>query len=598
MKRHDIEHQAKSNYAYSVDEHTIHIKLKALKDTLHSIELIYGDPFMWGVNNQTKEFEWMRESQQTHSLIKESSTSSYDYYFTKINVPTKRVKYAFLINKQFLYGSRDLVDLTKSPDEQYNLFNYFNFPYILEVDQYRSPSWVKDTVWYSIFPDRFHNKDNQSNNILPWESNETYQNDQFYGGNLKGIKEQLPYIKEMGFDGIYMTPIFLSPSAHKYDTIDYLEIDPLFGTKEDLKAMIDEAHKLEIKVMLDAVFNHTSVDHPFFQDVIKHGKDSLYYNAFYIKNTPIKKTKTTKHGGHVDFNLDYETFAFSPKMPKVNTEDPLMRAHLLNVARYWIEHFDIDGWRLDVSNEISHDFWRDFRKVVKNAKKETFILGENWDNSMPWLHGDQFDAVMNYEFMYPIWSYFGTNITQAKYSGDDLKNTINQTLFSYPKNVITNMFNLVDSHDTARIAEICQGNTNLLKLVYLFQFSLPGAPSIYYGGEIGLKGKHDPDNRRCMIWDEQRQNKDLLLFIKKLTTIYHQEQAFQSPTMTWILTTNNVLIYQKEDLTFVINKSNIEQIITLSQEITGTDLFTKDQYLHINHSSSKHKKRSFRSFFL
>lgn len=574
MKRHEIEHQAKSNYAYSIDSHTIHIRLKALKDTINTVQIIYGDPFMWGMNEQTKEFEWMPETQQTHALKKEASSSSYDYYFTEIDVPTKRVKYAFLINDQYLYGSRDLVDISIHPGEQYNLFNYYNFPYILKEDQYKAPSWVKDTIWYSIFPDRFYNKDNENEDILSWESQDTYKNNQFYGGNLKGIKEKLPYIKEMGFDGLYMTPIFLSPSAHKYDTIDFFEIDPFFGSKEDLKDMIDTAHKLNMKVMLDAVFNHTSVQHPFFLDVIKHGKESLYYNAYYIKKTPITKTNTRRHGGHVDFNLDYETFAFSPNMPKTNTEDKIMRDYLLNVSKYWIEHFDIDGWRLDVSNEISHDFWRAFRKIVKKAKQDTFILGENWDNSMPWLHGDQFDAVMNYEFMYPIWSYFGINIKQAKYSGEELKNTINQTLFAYPKNVIVNMFNLVDSHDTARISEVCDGNTDLLKLVYLFQFSLPGAPSIYYGGEIGLRGNHDPDNRRCMIWDEDRQDKSLSDFIKTLTSIYHTEQAFQSPNIQWILTTNDVLIYAKENLIFVINKSENKQTITLSNSITGNDLLT------------------------
>ena len=577
MNRHEIEHQAKSAYAYQVDLETIHIRLKAIKNTVQTVELVYGDPFMWGMNEQTKEFEWMRESQQSHTLTKEASTSSYDFYFTEIKVPSKRVKYAFLINNQYLYGSRDLVDLKELPQEKYNLFNYFNFPYLLEVDQYNAPSWVKDTIWYSIFPDRFYNHENKQENLTPWESTKDYQNNQFYGGNLKGIKEKLPYIKEMGFDGLYMTPIFLSPSAHKYDTIDYLEIDPSFGTKEDLKDLVDEAHKLGIKVMLDAVFNHTSVKHPFFLDVIKKGKDSLYYNAFYVKRTPISKTSTKRHGGHVDFDLDYETFAFSPNMPKTNTEDKLMREHLLHVSRYWIEHFDIDGWRLDVSNEISHDFWRDFRKVVKKTKEDAFILGENWDNSMPWLQGDQFDAVMNYEFMYPIWSYFGTNIQQASYSGEDLKNAINQTIFSYPKNVITNMFNLVDSHDTARIAEICEGNTNLLKLVYLFQFSLPGAPSIYYGGEIGLRGKHDPDNRRCMIWDENRQDKDLKLFMKNLTKLYHQEEGFKSPNLGWIMTTKNVLIYQKEDLLFVLNKSAHEEAIQLEEQYEGRDLFTKDQ---------------------
>jgi glycosidase len=582
MKRHQIDHQAKSAYAYSIDKETIHIKLKTFKDIANQVELIYGDPFMWGVNEETKEFEWMRESQHSHQLTKEASTSSNDYYFTEIKAPTKRMKYAFLINGQYLYGSRDLIDLKKYPEEQYNLFNYFNFPYIIDVDMYKAPKWVQETVWYSIFPDRFSNKDNRQPNLIPWESEKEYKNNQFYGGNLKGITDKLPYIKDMGFDGLYMTPIFLSPSAHKYDTIDYFEIDPSFGTKNDLKELVNEAHKLGIKVMLDAVFNHTSVDHPFFIDVIKKGKDSLYYNSFYIKKTPITKTKTTKHGGHVDFKLDYETFAFSPKMPKTNTEDSLMREHLLNVSRYWIEHFDIDGWRLDVSNEISHDFWRSFRKVVKKTKQDTFILGENWDNSMPWLQGDQFDAVMNYEFMYPIWSYFGTNIKQTTYTGKDLKNAINQTIFSYPKNVIVNMFNLVDSHDTERIAEVCEGNRDLLKLVYLFQFSLPGAPSIYYGGEIGLRGKHDPDNRRCMIWDKQRQDTKLQSFIKKLISIYHQEKAFQSPTITWLLTTNDVLIYQKENITFVINKSENAHTVKIDQVIKGTDLLTNTKTTLIN----------------
>ena len=199
--------------------------------------------------------------------------------------------------------------------------------------------------------------------------------------------------------------------------------------------------------------------------------------------------------------LNYRTFAFTPYMPKLNTSNQIMREHLLDVAKFWIEKYDIDGWRLDVSNEVAHRFWRDFRDTVKTAKKETYIVGENWDNSNPWLLGDQYDGVMNYEILIPIWNYFGTNIDNPKYSSTQFKYRINKVLTDYPKNVLRSMYNLVDSHDTTRILEICSNNEELVKLPYLFLFTFPGAPSIYYGGEIGLTGKHDPDNRHCMPKD-------------------------------------------------------------------------------------------------
>ncbi|MCK7485138.1 MAG: glycoside hydrolase family 13 protein [Bacillus subtilis] len=472
MKKAACHHEAKSRYAYNIDLTTMHIKLRTARGTVESVELIHGDPFMWIYDEATDQFLWQAESQAKTPMLREFQTVDEDLWFASIHVPTKRVKYAFLLDGQYLLGATSLVDLSRFPKEKYNLFNYYNFPYLLEADTYQAPAWVKDTVWYQIFPDRFHNLNNQSDNILPFGSTDKVTNHQFFGGNLNGITAKLDYLKDMGFSGIYMTPIFLSPSAHKYDTLDFYQIDPMFGTLEDFDRLIEKAHSLGIKIMLDAVFNHVSNLHPFFQDVIKNETNSPYFNSFYIKrlpvlnydpadiNQPSNKRQTMKE-------LHYETFAFTPRMPKINADDPFMRNYLLDVAQYWIKEHHIDGWRLDVANEVSHDFWRAFRKTVKTANPETFILGENWDSAMPWLNGDQHDAVMNYSFLYPIWGYFGNHPDVPKFDHFRFRDAISETLFQTPKPVIVNMFNLVDSHDTMRVAEVMNHDIELLKLVYL-----------------------------------------------------------------------------------------------------------------------------------
>ena len=272
--------------------------------------------------------------------------------------------------------------------------------------------------------------------------------------------------------------------------------------------------------------------------------------------------------------LNYRTFAFTPFMPKLNTNSPIMKEHLLEVAKYWINEFDIDGWRLDVSNEIGHKFWRDFRKTVKNAKKETYIVGENWDSSNPWLKGDQYDGVMNYGILFPIWNYFGTKIDNQSYSSTEFTQKINSVLVDYPKNILKYMYNLVDSHDTARILDICGNNTDLVKLPYLFLFSFPGAPSVYYGGEVGLTGENDPDNRRCMIWDENKQNIDILTHIKTLIQLRNTYPAFKSTEIEWIDVNDELeyIIYKKEELYFIMNNSLKPKKIVLPKELQNSTL--------------------------
>ncbi len=587
MRDFTIYHEAKSKYAYMYDKDTVHLRLTTTKESDHKIEVIYGDPFFWGESDINPDvWEWKIQSSETSIMTKEYESENYFHYFIALKPEYLRMKYSFIIDDQYLFGCREIIDIVKFPNGKKNLFNYFNFPYLNPEDVFDAPKWVEDQVWYSIFPERFNNGDKSIDpkNTLPWDETDKYSNDLRFGGDLQGIINKLPYLKEIGFTGIYMTPIFEADTAHKYDTTDYFKIDKAFGDNELLGKLVEEAHKIGIKVMLDAVFNHSGFRHPYFLDVVEKGKESIYYDCFYILDDKLPVSKLTfnpdktvsresaKQYRNKPDLLNYRTFAFTPFMPKLNTNNPIMKKYLLDVATYWIKKYDIDGWRLDVSNEVSHKFWRDFRIAVKGTKSDAYIIGENWDNSNPWLQGDQHDGVMNYEILFPIWNYFGTNIDHTEYSSTEFMFKINKVLTDYPKNVLKSMYNLVDSHDTTRILEICSNNISLVKLPYLFLFAFPGAPSIYYGGEVGLSGKHDPDNRRCMIWDKESQNTDLLNHIKKLIKLRSQYHAFKSTDFNWIEVNdkNEFIIFKKDDLYFIMSKRYKPHRIILPKELQNT----------------------------
>ncbi|MFH0767543.1 MAG: alpha amylase N-terminal ig-like domain-containing protein [Bacillota bacterium] len=382
MNRLALWHTAKSEYSYAYDSKTLYITLRTAKNDIKSVKIIYGDPFSWDGDKFGKPF-WKHE---ILDMTKRYQTDDFDFYFVEIKPPYLRTKYSFLLIDDFntyVYGSKRVRILTDENAlyEKFDLSEYYNFPYLNHEDLHHTPSWVKDTVWYQIFPDRFCNKNNNSH--LKWGKLPVYNNE-FYGGNLLGVVDQLPYLSDLGITGIYFTPIFQAPTAHKYDTTDYFKIDPQFGTNEDFFLLVKTAHELNIKVMLDGVFNHAGFDHPFFQDVIKNGEQSMYKDCFFIDKFPVVNFPLNSYGKPTHYHgveLNLKTFAFTPYMPKWNTENPIAEKHLLDCISFWINQYDIDGWRLDVSNEISHDFLRQIKKVSREAKKETFILGENWDSS-------------------------------------------------------------------------------------------------------------------------------------------------------------------------------------------------------------------------
>lgn len=561
-------HQPKSCMSYIYDKKTLHLRLKTQKGEVDSVLLRAIDPYNWIPTEENPSvYVINKKEMQNIEMKKEYTTKTHDVWFVEVEDPQwLRIRYAFIIEGQgekYIYGVSNVVDLNKEPSKIDDILNYFNYPYMNEEDIYTSPDWVKDTIWCQIVVGSY------SNNGDECKDKES--------GNFKGLIKKLDFVEDMGYTGIYLTPIFESTSWHKYDTTDYMKIDPAFGDIETFKEFLEEAHRRGMKVILDAVFNHCGCRNAFWLDVIKNGKKSKYFDCFYImdENKPIVQNL------HEDYSYDeckpeelnFRTFAYTQSMPKLNTSNPIIRNHLLDVAKYWLE-VGIDGWRLDVSNEVSHDFWREFRKVVKGYNKDAYIVGENWDYAYEWLRGDQFDAVMNYRVMTPVWDFIGLNSSRInKCNASEFRDSFIELLVDYPKHLAQNMYNLVGSHDVDRLMKVCNNNTDIAKLAYLILMTFTGSPSIYYGDEIGLSG--DDDNREPMVWDETKQNLELKDYIKNLIRLRKQHPSFKAVDMEFLLADNetNSIIYAKEEkdekIFVVLHNSDKQQEIDLPEVMRG-----------------------------
>lgn len=572
-----IIHEAKSVLAYAYDQDTLHIRIKTGIGDVEKVTLQAVDPFNWAQDIQDPTiYRFEKESIQSIPMKKECSTQYHDVWFGELKgFESKRIRYSFVLENDHEYilaGCHGFVNLSEKEEEKSNINNYYNFPYINEEDVYQAPEWVKTTVWYQIFTDRFYNGKGES-----WGKCVETGSDEKYGGNLQGVIEKLDYLVSLGINGIYFTPIFHSVSSHKYDTTDYRNIDPDFGNNEIFRTLVEEAHKRGIRIMLDAVFNHCGYAHPFWQDVLKNGKDSKYYDCFYIldESKPVAYERKPKEiDGYVDRErLNYRTFGFEPRMPKWNTGNPIVREYLLQVAEYWVQEYHIDGWRLDVSNEVSHDFWREFRKRIQNINPDVYILGENWDNSYPWLQGEQFHAVMNYELMNIVWNFLGVGKDQNEsYNAALFKQKLSQLQVDYPKNVAQYMFNHVDSHDTSRIYTVCGENLERTMLAYVIQMTLAGAPSIYYGGEKCAAGS-DFENRVCMSWEKSDTGDKMTQHLKQLIRIRKSEKACRTTEIDWLMADNETgaILYKKPtergSIYVLLHNSDVTDMMELPDEL-------------------------------
>ena len=499
-----IYHRPESEYAYLYKDKIMHIRIRTKKDDIESIHLHYGDTFIFLEDHY----------EDSKEMVKVTSDALFDYWQVEVSVGYARLQYLFeLKDKQgqsILYGDKGCVENTL--ENLHYEGNGFKLPYIHEIDACYVPDWVSKTVWYQIFPERFANGNPEISpeGALAWDSSITPKSEDFFGGDLQGIIDHLDYLQDLGITGLYLCPIFESPSNHKYNTTDYFEIDRHFGDKETFRKLVDEAHQRGMKIMLDAVFNHIGDQSPQWQDVLKYGENSVYKDWFHIQEFPVTKDKLANPR-----KLPYHTFAFESYMPKLNTANPQVRDYLLSVATYWIEEFDIDAWRLDVANEVDHQFWRDFRKAVLAKKPDLYILGEVWHTSQPWLNGDEFHAVMNYPLSDSIKDYFLRGVKKTSQFIDE----INGQSMYYRQQISEVMFNLLDSHDTERILATAKGDVQLVKSALACLFLQRGTPCFYYGTELELDGGPDPDCRRVMPWERVSDSIDMLDFMKKLIQI-------------------------------------------------------------------------------
>jgi glycosidase len=496
------------------------LRLVSSADVFHAA-LVYGDPFETVRDSPGSSWVWRREKTD---LEKQYGDTERIVWRVELEMPRRRrMKYGFVLEtaKGLFYfsGKEGIAPCNGNTIENAVInaitdnFNFFFFPFIHEVDAPSIPEWVQSTVWYQIFPERFRNGDPaiSPTGACDWETGRPEPRN-FFGGDLAGIRQKLGYLKELGVNGIYLTPVFSAPSNHKYDTADYFTVDSHFGTTDELKALVAEAHGAGIRVMLDAVFNHAGASHPFWQDVLKNQEKSAYRNYFFIHSFPVREKYDNR------FDINYDTFAFAANMPKWNTGNPRVRRHLIDAAVYWIKECDIDGWRLDVSNEVSLDFWREFSRAVREAKADCYILGEMWHDASNWLNPGCFDAAMNYPLSFVVIDFFLRKAPgqKEKFSASAFNARMTDTLSRYSDLHTRIAFNLLDSHDTSRALTVANSDKRALRNAFTMLFLLPGSPCIFYGTEIGMEGEGDPGSRRPMVWDETRQDRELLAFFTGL----------------------------------------------------------------------------------
>jgi len=554
-----------------------------------------------------------------------------------------------------------------------------------------TPEWSKKAVWYQIFPERFRNGNPLNNptihdiegayphdikspwQVHPWGSDwyelqpyekknkkDIWYNIQRrrYGGDLQGILEKLDYLQELGVNSLYLNPVFMAPSSHKYDGTLYHHIDPTLGpdpkgdkkliqkedpadyenwiwTEADLQMLqlIQEIHKRNMRIIFDGVFNHMGLTSWPFQDVLKKQRKSKYKNWFTIYSWNDKKKRTKFR------YKSWNNFVELPEFRQDNNgivEGP--KQYIYQATKRWLAPNNeiqngIDGWRLDVAYCIKHPFWKQWRQYVKNIKPDAYLVAEIIDsieNVQPYLQGDEFDAIMNYNFAHIATQYFIHNKITTQQFDQEL-----QTLRdAYPQDITYSMQNLLGSHDTNRIAsQIVNRNYStdhtwkayfftskannplyniqkpnkehrqIQKLIATFQHTYIGAPMIYYGDEVGMWGANDPCCRRPMIWDDIQhepektlpngqpkqpdtveQDKDLKTYYKKLIHIRNNNLPLQIGDIQTISTDNNIYAftrtYNQQTITIILNNNNSIQSYTLPETNTQKyiDLLTDTKY--------------------
>lgn len=411
------------------------------------------------------------------------------------------------------------------------------------------PRWVQDAVFYQIFPDRFARSSRvvKPTNLISWEGAPSA--DGFHGGDLLGVCEHLDHLLDLGVNALYLTPIFRSAANHRYHTHDYYQVDPILGGNAALRELVESAHAVGIRVILDGVFNHASRGFFQFHDILENGPHSPWLDWFQIRGWPL----VPYDGGRP---ANYEAWAHNRALPKFNTDNPAVREFLMGVGEHWIREYDIDGWRLDVPAEIrTPGFWEEFRSRVRAIKADAYLVGEIWREADEWLRGDRFDATMNYRFAAAAIALAGgqrvsqtlvNNRPYDPYPGIDAAQYARRVaalIAEHRWSTVCAQLNLLDSHDAPRVISVARGDRATLCLATLLQMTFPGAPCVYYGDEIALRGTkrydrphRDQDARWLFPWhDRSVWDHDVLQHVRGLIALRRRYAALRTGEFLQVL---------------------------------------------------------------
>jgi cyclomaltodextrinase len=422
------------------------------------------------------------------------------------------------------------------------------------------PRWVRDAVFYQVFPDRFARSARvaKPGPLEAWDAPPTGHG--FKGGDLLGIVEHLDELAELGVTALYLTPVFSSGANHRYHTYDYLAVDPLLGGTRALRELVDALHARGMRIVLDGVFNHTGRGFWPFHHVLENGLASPYVEWFYLDRERLASGRgldaypdraAPRAGGPVGpeaprassvEDLGYRAWWDMPALPKLNTDHPAVREFLWSVAEHWLR-FGIDGWRLDVPAEIDDEaFWQEFRRRCRAVNPDAYLVGEIWDVAPGWVRGDRFDALMNYPLLEAILGFVGgpSLDTALVASHNELSMHVrpsNATSFAsavlsqaaaYAPLTVAAQLNLLSSHDMPRLRTLVSGDVAAVRLAVLLQMTLPGAPCVYYGDEIGIEGGNDPDCRRSFPVGAAGRDEALRASFRDLIALRHAHPALRA----------------------------------------------------------------------
>lgn len=519
-----IRHFADKRYCFALEKGRFLIRLETKRGDAAGVTLHVQDKYLPIAH---------RDTRREYVMTVACSDQYRDYYEAVIDFDVVCLRYFFEI-RDFsgdvaYYGNHSFYHACIT-----DIGRMFDCPQTLREEEIFSlPGWAGNKVIYQIFPSRFATDKAVPEDVW-YQTPIDHRAD--LKGSLRGIVRRLEYIRDLGADILYMTPVFSSKSSHKYDTDDYYAIDPSFGTKEDLTELVRTAHELGMYVILDGVFNHTSTDFFAFRDIREKGRQSPYFDWYYIGDLPLTAEPGKKPS--------YKTFSYVGGMPKLNLRNPAVADFVIRTAVYWIRECGIDGWRLDVADEIHHAFWKRFRREIKAVKEDALLVGEIWHFAGDFLEGDEWDSVMNYPFCHAVLDLVAEECISASEFMDRLgflRGNLHRGLERY-------LWNFIDTHDTARFLYCAGHSLEKQKLAAALQILLPGMPMIYYGDEVAMDGDL-ADCRRGMLWDESRQNGDMLAYYRHLIRLRRQYPALTEGTLVRQYTEDETgLIYLERHL--------------------------------------------------